>query len=374
MKLVIDNIIFAWQRSGGISVVWYELLSRMLKSHREGNLYDAAGKPINLEFVEYENSCNNKFWTLLDIPAELIAKVVPLKFLQFKRYMCQKYECDEKFIFHSSYYRTCSNKNAINVVTVHDFTYEYYTKGFKRWLHSFTKKRSLRKADYVVCISENTKADLLKFVPDIDAGKIVVIHNGASEDFYVLNNADDRYSTDAEQFIVFIGSRASYKNFGLAVAVAAKSGLRLKIVGSKLNADELAMVKAQLGGNFDDLGYIDNAALNRLYNKAFALIYPSSYEGFGLPVVEAQKSGCPVLALDSSSITEIVGDVEQLVKKADVDEFVRQIDKLRQPDYRHLIVEAGVKNSMGYSWDNTYGKYLALYRHIIEENTKNQRK
>lgn len=96
---------------------------------------------------------------------------------------------------------------------------------------------------------------------------------------------------------MFVGNRVHYKNFELACKVAAEAKIKLKIVGSKLTNEEQINTQQILGDNYEELGYITNGELNELYNAAFALIYPSSYEGFGLPIVEAQKSGCPVLAL-----------------------------------------------------------------------------
>ena len=373
MKLIIDNIIFSWQRSGGISVVWYELIKRMLKTYRQDSPNYSSGRQLELGFVEYSNSRNNKFRRILDIPICYIKKVVPCRGMKLKRYMPQPYSCSERFIFHSTYYRLCSNSNAINVVTVHDFTYEYYNSGIRRFVHSLTKNHTLRNADYIICISENTKRDLLKFVPDIDESKIRVIYNGASDDFHMLDDQSMRYSADCEQYIVFVGSRAKYKNFELAVRTAAQAKLRLKIVGARLDNDERNFVTRCLGNNFDEMVYIDNEALNKLYNKAFALIYPSSYEGFGLPVIEAQKAGCPVLALDTSSITEIIGFKEQLAKEATPEELCQHIKHLLQPEYRQYIVQRGIENSHRYTWDRTFNEYIALYKEITDKYVKTEK-
>lgn len=78
------------------------------------------------------------------------------------------------------------NHHAINIITVHDFTYERYSKGLRKAIHCFTKKYAINKADYIICISENTKKDLLKYNPNINKDRILVIYNGASDDFLLL--------------------------------------------------------------------------------------------------------------------------------------------------------------------------------------------
>ena len=334
--------------------MWHELIKRML-----------TNLPSTYRFIEYQGADWNLFHQDLAIPATNILYTKPNESFLLGRYMSESIkQIKEKFIFHSTYYRTSSNPNAINIVTVHDFTYELYSKGVRKWVHSWTKKRAIRKADHIVCISENTQKDLLKFVKGIDEKKIHVIYNGASDDFYKIEDDNQRYHATQEDYLVFIGSRASYKNYTLAVQVAAAAKMRLMIVGSKLSDTEKSMTQHFMGNDYEELGHIDNITLNKLYNKAFALLYPSAYEGFGLPVVEAQKAGCPVLALNNSSIKEVIGDKEQLVERPNVSSFCKQIEKLKQDTYRNNIIQKGIKNAQQFTWNNTFSQYMELYQHI----------
>ncbi len=355
MKIIIDNIIFRWQKSGGISVVWHELIKRML-----------TNTSSTCHFIEYQGADWNLFHKDLAIPTTSILYTKANKSFLLGRYLCESVKQEkDKFIFHSTYYRICSNPNAINIVTVHDFTYERYSKGFRKWIHSWTKKYAIRKADHIICISENTKKDLFKFIKGIDEKKVHVIYNGASDDFYKIEDDSQRYQANQENYLVFIGSRSSYKNYSLAVQVAAAANMRLKIVGSKLNDTEKSMTQSIIGNKYDELEHIDNFTLNKLYNQAFALLYPSAYEGFGLPVVEAQKAGCPILALNNSSIKEVIGDKEQLVELPIVNLFCKQIEKLKQDTYRNKIIQNGIKNAQQFTWNNTFHKYMELYQQIV---------
>ncbi len=360
MKILIDNLIFKWQKSGGISVVWNELIKQMLKETR---------KNLEYNFIEYPGCNLNIFHRLLDLPSDRVLMEQSKMLFKIKRYLPEKINnINEPFIFHSTYYRTCSNKNAVNIVTVHDFTYELYTHGIKKRVHCTSKHYALRKADYIICISQNTKNDLLRFVKGVDKNKIRVIYNGVSDDFYYIEDEhkNEQKKVGKEAFLIFVGNRAPYKNYELAVKIAASTNMKLKIVGGKLNEKEKKFTMSYLNSNFEELGGIKNSELNLLYNQAFALIYPSSYEGFGLPIVEAQKVGCPVLALNNSSIKEIIGDDEQLIPKPDIAMFCEKIEKLKQEDYRKNIIVRGLENSKKYTWDNTYKQYCDLYLEIAE--------
>ena len=357
MKIIIDNLVFEWQKAGGISVVWHELIKRMMN--------DCTICP-HLSFVEYPHTDENLFHKELGIGQEAIIKNCSATGFSWKRYLNLSIHADKKFIFHSTYYRICSNSNAINIVTVHDFTYEYFNKGIKKYIHSLTKSRAIRNADYIVCISENTKKDLIKFVPDVNKDKIYVIPNGSSDDFFVISQDRLDYY---ENFLLFVGSRAAYKNFDLAVQVAKQSNLKLKIVGSVLSSSEKAFVKEQLGNNYEELGHIDNHKLNEEYNKALALIYPSSYEGFGLPVIEAQKAGCPVVAILNSSIKEIYGALSYLSPDNKVSNLCDIVSHLRDVSgYRAHVVSLGLENASKYTWSKTYNMYKSLYLRIMQSN------
>ena len=111
--IYLDNIIFSLQKSGGISVVWYELLNRYIQ------------KPlIDYQCIEY-SEYSNIFRRKIILPFDKV-RILSSRFLFLKRYFDVSINCSNKFIFHSSYYRLCNSKNAINITTVHDFTYEYF--------------------------------------------------------------------------------------------------------------------------------------------------------------------------------------------------------------------------------------------------------
>jgi mannosyltransferase len=356
MKVYLDNIIFSIQKSGGISVYWYEMISRII-----------GQKDMEYTFIEENNSCKNIFRNELDIGEINFYdhKNRRRKFLSRYRAIEIKTE-DSAFIFHSSYYRTLSKKlkkrnNIKEVVTVHDFTYEHFNRGIKRWVHSAQKKKAIQQAEVVICISENTKKDLLNFFPEFSHKDIRVIYNGVSTDYHVIPNL--KTEKLIAPYFLFVGSRAIYKNFDFAImAIAQLENSIVKIVGFNLNKEELELLNGLMPGRWELFVNIENAKLNELYNEAYALIYPSSYEGFGIPIVEAMKCGCPFIALNSSSIPEVAGDAGVLIGKLDLSLFNQAIITI--DNNRGEIVKKGFKQAEKFSWEKCYQEIVDVYKDL----------
>jgi mannosyltransferase len=361
MKIVFDNIIYSLQNSGGGSVYWTELIKRF-----------NANKELDILFYEQKELNQNIFrkeFSLQNVKQET--------FLNFKirRYLNFTKPIKEKSIFHSSYFRISKSKNAINVITIHDFTTEKFRTGLARWINLQQKKHAVSKSDGIICISENTKKDLLHFVPDVDADKIRVIYNGVSDDFFKIND-DFKISEKNENFkdlenykyLLYIGHRTNYKNFPIAVKTAAKVKDKYKfvVVGESFNDQEKIFVESLLGKQYTQISKLNNEGLNFLYNKAFALLYPSSYEGFGIPLVEAMKTHCPVIANKNSSIPEVVEEAAILCNDINADLMVEGIYQLENNTFRNDLIKKGLQQFPKFDWDKTYLKYLEFYKELYD--------
>lgn len=352
--LIFDNIIFSLQHSGGISVVWKELLTRILN---EASLYS------KINFYEYNNAQNYNFCRKeIELPSNKI-KSDSERFLFIKRYLNPNIKVNENDLFHSSYYRTL--KGCVNISTVHDFTYEHYVKGIRQNIHTWQKKQAILKSKKIICISNNTRDDLLRFIPEVDSSKIVVIYNGVNEGFYQLNTTQKikGFPYDKGEYLLFVGDRKStYKQFNLAIQAASITKKPLCIVGKPLTQEELTRLNSI---NYYLLTGVSTETLNILYNNAFCLLYPSLYEGFGIPVVEAQRAGCPVIAGNNSSISEIIGKDGIALDKLDIPNIHEAIQALENSKFRNNIISEGLKNSKRFSWDNTYEQTLNVYKSLM---------
>lgn len=351
MIVIYENIIFSLQKAGGISIYWSELIARISKKK-------------NIIFYEKDNQ--NIFRNKLNIRVQKESYL----YLKFLRYIPFLKSLPTKSVFHSSYYRVSLQKDIVNITTVHDFTYEYFRSGIEMFVHSWQKGFAIRKSDGIICISENTKHDLLKFYTGIDESKIKVIYNGVSNDFEKLENAQEFLTSGFEilknkKYILYIGDRSNYKNFNVAINVLKKlDEYNFIVVGGK----EFNKTEKE---NMEDIKHrvyhfrgIDGYNLNILYNNAFCLIYPSSYEGFGIPVVEAMKAGCPVVSTNVSSIPEVAGDAGLLVNDINIDQFVHEIQKLENYEFRDETINKGLIQARQFSWDKCFNETYAFYEEV----------
>lgn len=348
MQVLYDNIIFAIQRMGGISVVWQELLQRAL--------HDPELKCRVLDYAS-ENVCRK---------ALAIEDAISLPIRKMERYRTPDFKAEEPAIFHSSYFRTLPQKGVKNITTVHDLTYHFYRKGLPKWVHVGEEMRALSRSEGVICVSENTKKDLLKLYPWLQEDRVRVVYNGVGDYFKPLG-------VENEGYLLFVGNRAvDYKRLDLAVGVAKQTKTPLVMIGGKLSGEEDRYLKETLGENmYQAVSNLPNEALNEYYNRALCLLYPSDYEGFGIPIVEAQKAGCPVIAQAVSSVPEVAGNAALLFEHDSDERLIKgmadAVCQLKNGTIsRTEIQEAGYANASRFSWDNTYQKTKEFYKHIQE--------
>lgn len=309
IPVVYDNIIFTLQRSGGISVVWNELLRRA-----------RADREITLTELDYTT---HHRW--------------------MERYRIPDYKVSAPTIFHSSYFRILPQQGVYNITTVHDLTYHLYRHGLAKAVHLWEEERALRHSEAIICVSEHTKRDLLHFYPWVKEEQVYVVYNGVGEEFFPIPSAKKK------GYLLFVGnSTAAYKRLDIAQAVARMTGLKLVNVTN-----------------------VPREEMNRYYNEALCLLYPSDYEGFGLPILEAQKAGCPVIAQASSSIPEVIGaqgwTIRHDTPQRMAEEMAKQVRELLSRPATDLI-EAGITNAARFSWEKTYAQTKQVYESIYHHH------
>jgi mannosyltransferase len=294
--------------------------------------------------------------------------------LAANRYLPTTARLQPRSLFHSSYYRVALQPKVANIVTVHDFTYEFFRSGLPRLVHRLQKWVALTCADGIICNSENTRADMLRFYPSLKGKRQTVIHLGANGAFRPLTKTTDPASTsqpsENPSLLLFIGDRRyDYKNFKLAVlAVGLLKDYHLAIVGGHpLSSDEQRMIDQHLGQRYEIHPAPSVTALNELYNRAFCLLYPSLYEGFGLPVLEALCCGCPVVTTNRSSIPEVVGKAGVVLDEVTPASLAEAVKRLEDPSVRGKYIISGFKRARRFSWQRCAGETLKFYRRVYDD-------
>ncbi|BCG08839.1 glycosyltransferase family 4 protein [Buttiauxella agrestis] len=332
-KIIYDGIISSLQAYGGVTVYFSEILKRL------------SSESFNL--IEYNK--NNK--------------LVQNNILQKPR-LCERYrDCRlgdiSGDVFHSTYYRIPDNKNIAIVTTVHDFTYEKYVSGPSKWIHTWQKYKAINNSNKVICVSQNTANDLLTYC-NYKEENLHVIYNGVS-DVYRPFDMELRASTNK---VIFIGARKGYKNFDKAVlAVSLAKHLELVIVGGgALDEKEKKLLDSKLPNRYHLSGKLSEEELNALYNEAYCLLYPSEYEGFGIPVLEAMKAACPVIAMARSSLPEVAGDAALLVNSSDPNVLFEALKTIDHERYKYINL--GLKQATKFSWDKCFNETLSIYNKL----------
>jgi glycosyltransferase involved in cell wall biosynthesis len=267
------------------------------------------------------------------------------------------------------------------LVTVHDLSFvrepDTVMPGMTHHLNTWVP-HSVKQADHVIAVSEATRQDLIELY-QTPPQKISVLYHGVTADFQRVTDPTklaairQKYGLGKRPFVLSVGTLQPRKNYRRLIQAFAQldSSLMLVIVGGKgwRYEDIFAEVARQgLEARTHFLGFVADADLPALYSATSLFVYPSLYEGFGLPALEALACGTPVVASNLSALPEVVGEAGLLVNPRNVGEMAAAMTRLLTDSGLHQqLAQAGQLRATHFTWIGTATKLLELYKKILEE-------
>lgn len=268
-----------------------------------------------------------------------------------------------------------TRRAARTLLTVHDFSFIYYPEHFVPKLVGYLNQvvpRSVARADRVLVDSEATRADLIHHL-GTPPEKIQVLYGGVDARFRPEPEPEERerlctrYGVGERPYVFSVGTLQPRKNYvHLIQAFAQVNGLadwQLVIAGGRGWLYEGILAEADKhGGRVRVLGFVDDADLPALYRNATLFAFPSLYEGFGFPVLEAMACGVPVVCSNASSLPEVVGDAALLIDPHDASELAEALARVAEDaDLRREMVARGVAQAARFTWERAAHQLLSIF-------------
>ena len=369
MKIAINTRFLLPENLEGIGTFSYEIVKRLIEKNPQHHFYLLFDRKWDKKYEFGKNSTNIevkpparhpilwKIWFEYSVPKTL-KKIKADVFLSLDGYT--------------------SIRSKIKKITVfHDLAFEHYPNDINKIATNFLQKNSIKYAqtsDKIIAVSEATKQDIIEEYA-IDESKIEVVYNAVNTNFGTENlfDAKEKYANNQPYFL-YVGAihpRKNIENLLLAFDQFRKNNFRkfkLLIVGRKawkFKSVEEAYENMTFKKDVIFTGFVEKSELPSLYASAFATIYISYFEGFGIPIIESQKCGTPVITSNISSMPEVAGEGAILVNPFDVKIITSALGEMvNVPGLRDKLAEKGLKNVARFSWDKSAEKIMQL----IESN------
>ena len=354
MNILFDTYIYKLQSVGGINRYIAEIISGLPE-----DFHPFLFKKIERTLFLPSHPHLKNFWMPKD------TRLSPL---------LMKWKLRSIDIVHPSYYELCfpllwSEIPCKVVITLHDFTMMRFAERYEKSGKVISAQReAIKRADHIICVSNSTRNDLLERFPET-ATRSSVIHLASS-----LSQPDELISRRFEKkYFLFVGARTFYKNFNLTLHAFAHlskkySDLLLVVVGRNFNEEENKLMnELGIADAVKVVEHPNDLQLGILYKYSVALLYPSEYEGFGLPPLEAMKMGVPVIALNISSLPEVVGSGGILIDPKDASPHVlaeAAESLLTSEALRKSLSEEALQQARQFSWKKTIQQTVDVYQKL----------
>jgi len=369
MKILYDHQVYSLLKYGGITRYFCELMKNLPAEYQF---------TLSLIFSDnYYLHDNKNIFKIIDLLPNKLFK--GKHFIRERLYFLNQIYSKHNILlgnfdlFHPTFYDNYFLKllKKPYIITVHDLN-EFIFKDTYYYKHTSLMpqmEKVIRKANRIISISENTKLDIIKYF-SIDPEKIDVIYHGFNRRVNTTigkNKVVDAFG----KYILFVGQRIQYKNFNFFAEAISKllkreSELKLICVGTPFTKEEnefllkLGILNQTYALNVDD------GTLNELYTNALVFVYPSLYEGFGMPILEAYANNCPVCLSNSSCFPEIAQNAGVFFDPKNQDSILSAIEKVvYNNDYAKTIIKAGRNRLESFSWEKATKETISSYNKAI---------
>ena len=355
MKILYDYSIFTHQHLGGISRYYINLDKEFNKNYKSVILAPIHFNKFLKNHKNYKGIYLKRFPKYTSKIFRYTNDIITNKYIK-------KFKPD---VFHKTYYNNFSPKNfsGKRVLTVYDLIHEKLYNVYKLKSYYRPKEKSIKNSDIIIAISHKTKSDLISYY-NIPSKKIFVTHLGVNLLKNYLN-----YQIINDPYLLYVGDRKRYKNFInllKAYSISKRINKNFKLVlfgGGQLTELELDIInKYKLDLNLIiQISGGDNE-LSSLYKYASLFVFPSKYEGFGLPLLEAASLNCPVACSNIEVFREIMGESVEYFNPNSVEDIIQNLEKILFSNSlsKKLIIKA-VNQLNNYSWDKCAKKTLEIY-------------
>lgn len=373
MKIGIDIRCLCEEKYSGISEYTYNLVKHLLAIDQENEYYLFYNAAKAQRVPKFDGS--NVFYKGFKYPNKLFN--LGIRFLKITS--LDKLLGGVDVFVTTSFLFTNLSKDCKKVLIIHDLSFELYPEFFtakiRLWHNLINPKKISKESDRIIAISQNTSSDIQKNY-QISPEKIDVVYNGINEMYFNEIKEEDlvavksKYSLP-EKYIFSLGNLEPRKNIESLIRAfenVEDQNVHLIIAGSQAwKYDSIYNIwqNSKAKDRIKFLGYVDAKDKPALYNLATVFVYPSIYEGFGLPPIEAMACKTPVISSFTSSLVESVADAGVLIDPNNINDIAQAINKLlNEPDLREELIKKGLEHSKKFNWDDASQKILKIIKEV----------